>query len=55
MKAELTDLLRRNANLFAWAPEDMPEIHLRVICHKLAIDPKVLPVSQNKRKLGMGK
>ena len=55
MKAELIDLLRRNADLFAWAPADMHEIDSRVICHKLAIDPKVQPEPQKKRKLEMEK
>ena len=31
----------------------MPEINSRIIYHKLAIDPKVRPVSQKKRKLGV--
>ena len=53
MKAKLTNL--RNANLFAWTPKDMPGIDSKVICHKLAIDPKVRPVSQKTRKLGMEK
>ena len=29
----------------------MPRIDLRVICHRLGIDPKVRPVTQKKRKL----
>ena len=41
MKTELTSLLRANSNLFAWVPEDMLEIDIRVICHILAIDAKV--------------
>ena len=45
MKAKLTNLLRRNVDLFAWALEDMPEIDKRVICRKLAIDLKVRLVS----------
>ena len=55
MKGELTDLVRRNVDLFAWALEDMIRIDLRVICHKLAIDPKVRLVLQKKRKLGVEK
>ena len=55
MKAELTSLLRTNLDLFAWAPEDMPGINPRVIFHTLAIDPKIQPVAQKKRKLGMEK
>ena len=55
MKADLMNLLRRNSNLFALAPKDMPGIDLRVICHRLAIDPKVRLVAQKKRKLGSKK
>ena len=55
MKAELINLLQRNSDLFAWAPKDMPGINSRIICHKLAIDSKVRPVSQKKKKLGMEK
>ena len=55
MKAELISMLQRNSDLFAWAPKDMLEINLRIICHKLAIDPKVRLVSQKKRKLGTEK
>ena len=41
MKAKLTDLLRRNADPFAWALEHMLGIDPRVICHKLITNPKV--------------
>ena len=41
MKAELISLLQRNSNLFAWALNNMLGINPRIICHKLAIDPKV--------------
>ena len=41
MKAKLMSLLRKKLNFFAWAPEDMPIIDARVICHILAIHPKV--------------
>ena len=41
MKAELASLLQTNLDLLAWAPEDMLEIDPKVICHRLAIDPKV--------------
>ena len=55
MKAKLIELLRENSNLFAWALEDMLGINPRIIYHKLAIDSKVRPMSQKKRKLGMEK
>jgi hypothetical protein len=43
-------ILRRNVDLFAWHPKDMPGIDERIITHKLAISPKAKPVSQRKRK-----
>ena len=55
IKAELTSLLRKNSNLFAWASENMLGIDPRVICHKLAIDPKVRSMAQKKMKLGLEK
>lgn len=30
---DLITLLRRNINLFAWAPSDIPDIYTRVTCH----------------------
>ena len=50
MKAELTSLSRTNSDLFTSAPKDMLGIDSRVICHRLAIDPKVRPVAQKKKK-----
>ena len=41
IRVELVGLLWKIFNLFAWAPEDMPRIDPRVICHRLAIDLKV--------------
>jgi len=35
----ITDMLRRNMNLFAWQPSDMLGIHPNIICHKLTISP----------------
>ena len=55
MQVDLMSLLRINSDLFTWAIEDMLGIDLRVICHKLAIDPKVQPVVQKQRKLEMEK
>ncbi|XP_057719609.1 uncharacterized protein LOC130934033 [Arachis stenosperma] len=51
-RARLIQILRRNADLFAWTPDDMPGINPEVICHKLAIDKTVRPVAQKKRNLG---
>lgn len=45
-------LLKRNINLFAQGPSDMPEIDTRVLCQNLAIDSIVNSVSQRKCKVG---
>ena len=47
----LTKVLLANADLFAWSPEDMPGIDLKVACHKLAIEPGARPIAQCKRKI----
>ncbi|XP_072054880.1 uncharacterized protein [Arachis hypogaea] len=51
-RAKLIQILCKNADLFAWTPDDMPGISPEVICHKLAIDRTVRPVAQKKRNLG---
>ncbi|XP_025692767.1 uncharacterized protein [Arachis hypogaea] len=51
-RARLIHILRKNADLFAWTPDDMPGINPEVICHKLAIDKTIRPVAQKKRNLG---
>jgi hypothetical protein len=44
--------LKRNIDLFAWHPSDMPGIDETIITHKLSISPETKPVSQKKRKVG---
>ncbi|XP_025669918.1 uncharacterized protein [Arachis hypogaea] len=51
-RARLIHILRQNADLFAWTPDDMPGINPEVICHKLATDKTIRPVAQKKRTLG---
>ncbi|GAU31520.1 hypothetical protein TSUD_332960 [Trifolium subterraneum] len=51
-RGKIIATLRRNVDLFAWHPEDMPGIYEGIITHKLAIMPNFKPVSQKKRKLG---
>jgi hypothetical protein len=48
----LTKLLQDNLDLFTWKPSDMPGIDLIVVCHHLAVNPRIKPVVQRKRKLG---
>jgi len=44
--------LRRNLDLFAWAPSDLPGIDPSIACHHLDVNPTVKPVVQRKRKMG---
>lgn len=48
----MMNLLRTNADLFAWTPADMSGIDPEVICHRLALDPKARPRKQKRRQLG---
>ena len=43
------ELLRDNANVFAWMPSDMPRILLEVITHKLNINPIFKLVREKKQ------
>jgi len=49
---DLIQLLRRNLDLFAWAPSDMLRIDPNIACHHLDVNPIVKPVVQRKRKMG---
>ncbi|MCI22155.1 hypothetical protein A2U01_0043331, partial [Trifolium medium] len=51
-KEKIVAILRKNIDLFAWKPSDMPGIDESIITHKLAISPLAKPVSQRKRKVG---
>ncbi|GAU39516.1 hypothetical protein TSUD_68800 [Trifolium subterraneum] len=51
-KEKIIEILRKNVDLFAWKPSDMPGIDETIITHKLAIVPNSKPVSQRKRKVG---
>ncbi|KAL0445686.1 UNVERIFIED_CONTAM: hypothetical protein Slati_1696500 [Sesamum latifolium] len=48
-KEEVISCLRRNADIFAWAPQDLEGIDPKVITHHLNIDPGVKPVKQKKK------
>jgi hypothetical protein len=45
-RGRILDILKRNVDLFAWHPKDMPGIDESIITHKLAIFPKAKPISQ---------
>ena len=49
---DLIQPLRRNLDLFAWAPSDMSGIDPCIACHPLDMNPTVKPVVQRKRKMG---
>jgi hypothetical protein len=51
-RMEILKILKKNVDLFAWHPKDMPGIDESIITHKLAISPKAKPVAQRKRKQG---
>ena len=44
MRTRLVQFLKENLDVFAWSHEDMPGISLKVIQHKLNVDPEKKPV-----------
>ena len=44
MRTRLIRFLKENLDIFAWSHEDMPGISLKVIEHKLNVDPEKKPV-----------
>ncbi|KAL0462422.1 UNVERIFIED_CONTAM: hypothetical protein Slati_0129800 [Sesamum latifolium] len=51
-KKEITLCLQRNADIFAWTPQDLEGINPQVITHHLNIDPNCKPIKQKKRHFG---
>ncbi|RDX96548.1 Retrovirus-related Pol polyprotein from transposon 17.6, partial [Mucuna pruriens] len=49
---QLVSFLRRNMDVFAWTPRDMPGIDPSYISHHLSIGKDVKPVAQKRRKQG---
>lgn len=49
-EVEIVQLLKKNVNIFVWAPTDMAGINPNVVCHQLSIKPRVNHVAQRKRK-----
>ncbi|XP_016173632.1 uncharacterized protein LOC107616151 [Arachis ipaensis] len=54
-KEGLIEILKANADLFAWTLADIPGIDSNLICHRLAVNPNVRPIRQKKIKLGSEK
>ena len=44
MRTKLIEFLKENLNVFAWSHENMPGISLKIIQHKLNVDPERKPV-----------
>ena len=51
----IEQVLRQNADLFAWSVADLPGVHPRIAAHRLSVFPNAKPVSHKKRKLGESK
>ncbi|XP_072076456.1 uncharacterized protein [Arachis hypogaea] len=51
MKEPLMEMIRANADLFAWTPADMPGIDPRLVSHHLAVKAGTKPVAQRRRKM----
>ncbi|KAL0406409.1 UNVERIFIED_CONTAM: hypothetical protein Slati_3954800 [Sesamum latifolium] len=51
-KKEITLYLQRNADIFAWIPQDLEGIDPQVITHHLNINPNCKPVKKKKRHFG---
>jgi len=48
----IEQILKQNADLFAWSAVDLLGVHPNVASHKLSVFPNAKPISQKKRKLG---
>jgi len=44
--------LKKNVNLFAWTPSDMPGVSPHIITHRLSVFKEVRPVAQKNRDYG---
>ena len=49
MRTRLIQFLKENLDVFAWSHEDMPGISLKVVQHKLNVNPERKPVQQRRR------
>ena len=49
MRTRLIKFLKENLDVFAWSHEDMPGISLKIIQHKLNVNPERKPVQQRRR------
>ena len=49
-KASLLDFLRANVDVFAWDPYEAPGVDPNFICHRLNVNPAVMPRRQPPRR-----
>ena len=50
LRRRLIDFFWSNSDCFAWSHADMPGINLKIIMHKLQVDPLHQPIRQKRRK-----
>ena len=55
VRAKLVQFLKENPDVFAWSHEDMPDIALDIIQHKLKVNPDRKPVQQRQRVFTPGR
>jgi len=49
-RQQISGVIEKNMDAFAWLTADMPGIDPDFLCHRLAMDPQVRPVRQKRRK-----
>jgi len=47
---QISEVIARHLDAFAWTAADMPDIDPDLLCHHLTMDPSVRPVRQRRRK-----
>ena len=53
MRTRLIEFLKENLDVFAWSHENMPGISLKIIQHKLNVNPERKPVQQRRRAFAL--
>jgi hypothetical protein len=49
LRESMIKFLKSNLDIFAWTHDDMPGIDPSTICHKLNVNPSILPIKQKRR------
>jgi len=47
---QISEVIARHLDAFAWSAADMPDIDPDFMCHRLTMDPSVRPIRQRRRK-----